>query len=676
MIQHALGTFRHNLWDKPSPPEKIQSGTRLRTSTRSDLKDTNPRAAYNWATVQKAVNATIFWKRAAGSAAVSRETGVDLGSMQQFFHKTQIKKKMPWSSEQENEEKMKEEAKKKAEFRNAGGDETLRPQRPQTVPTAKFGGSRRVVVRVGNGIAKVRDASPRMAQLRGMLPKGDCSEEDIWARAWARTEGLPLDFYLKSKGDAPLTVRTPRGASSRPDTAPGKSMNLPGLKDPGKSSTLGWSSDLRGDKATKAPRQKKEGETGFTLAIFSGNGTKPRAEVHSLLTAIEGMQHDEVFSQSAVESGNLSQRLDELRWGELRKGAWTNQPERRNPFEKDIVSPDKQQKDLGAFEAPGRLLVLAAIDRSSVAAGVSDLHGSQDQMDRLIHIMDPEGVGSVAPEMFVPLFFWLGLTRRRTAVLMTLELAFGPGNIDVAGMKKLSKYAEVQIRLIEGLRQLARRESLEQLSEYITDMGRLRTWFHTMKRDTTGHADIVEVQNLFARMEVTSDRQTLFRFLTHIVHSDVLPSSWGKKDMLRTRTFGIGDFSSLLCRCAVAWCIHRTLTILSPSESWKGDGDGPMMMPAADLDREAETRWVVVQRKIIMSLLVNHRFWGRESRTVLMSLTQPQMTVLGNQLSPEQWLSLFQRVRAQGIASTLPNGDEADDPDWLRKKSTASSSKN
>merc|ERR1719453_2400754 len=147
--------------------------------------------------------------------------------------------------------------------------------------------------------------------------------------------------------------------------------------------------------------------------------------------------------------------------------------------------------------------------------------------------MDPEGAGSVAPEMFVPLFFWLGLTRRRTAVLMTLETAFGLGDIDVAGIKKLSKYAEVQIRLIEGLRQLARRESLEQLSEYITDMGRLRTWFHTMKRDATGHADIVEVQNLFARMEVTSDRQTLFRFLTHIVHSDVLPSSWGKKDMLR-----------------------------------------------------------------------------------------------------------------------------------------------
>lgn len=341
-------------------------------------------------------------------------------------------------------------------------------------------------------------------------------------------------------------------------------------------------------------------------------------------------------------------------------------------MEKD-ADPAKGKEGQGscAVEAPGRQLVSAAIARSAANAGIKDIHGAADEMQRLIHLLDPGRSGTVEPEVFVPLFFWLGLTRRRVAALTTLELAFGPGNIDVANIQKLSRYAEVQIRLIEGLRQLARRESLEQLCEFITDMSRIRTWFQTMKRDTTGHVDIVEVQNLFARMEVTSDRQTLFRFLTHIVHSDTLPSVSADRGEIQgaivKRTFGIGDFASLLCRCATAWLLHRTLILLSPSEAGMKDVDGPMMIPSADLDREAEMRWVALQRKIIISLLVNHRFWGRESRTVLMSLTQPQMTTLGNMLSPEQWLSLFQRVRAQGIASTLPVGDEATDPEWLGK---------
>jgi hypothetical protein len=287
--------------------------------------------------------------------------------------------------------------------------------------------------------------------------------------------------------------------------------------------------------------------------------------------------------------------------------------------------------------------------------------------------MDPERRGSVPHDVFVPLFFWLGLTRRRAAALQTLDLSFGTGSVDVTQIQKLSRYAEVQIRLIEGIRQLARRESLEQLCEYIIDMVRLRSWFHTMKRDTTGRADIVEVQNLFARMEVTSDRQTLFRFLTHTLHSGVLPSTNADKmevkGVLLERSFGLTDFASLLARCVVTWCVHRTIMLIDPFDRpWSLDIEEPLMAPAAELDREAEMKWVSLQRKIIVSLLVNHRFWGRESRTVLMTLNQPQMTTLGNQLTPEQWLSLFQRVRAQGIASTLPVGDEASDPEWLFKK--------
>merc|ERR1712124_173387 len=69
-----------------------------------------------------------------------------------------------------------------------------------------------------------------------------------------------------------------------------------------------------------------------------------------------------------------------------------------------------------------------------------------------------------------------------------------------------------------------------------------------------------------------------------------------------------------------------------------------------------------------MSLLVNHRFWGRESRQVLAALNQPALCTFGQNLSPENWLSLFQRVRAQNMASTFPEGDEVDDPDFLLKR--------
>merc|ERR1711904_376034 len=92
------------------------------------------------------------------------------------------------------------------------------------------------------------------------------------------------------------------------------------------------------------------------------------------------------------------------------------------------------------------------------------------------------------------------------------------------------------------------------------------------------------------------------------------------------------------------------------------------MGKAASSDRHAAMMWTTLQRKIGMSLLVNHRFWGRESRQVLAALNQPALCTFGQNLSPEQWLSLFQRVRAQNMASTFPEGDEVDDPDFLLKR--------
>lgn len=655
------------------------------------------KARFHWSIIRKAVNGTRFCKRAQAQVEATAK-GVDLGSMKQFINKATFVGDFLWTEEEQAYEQRRHDAeviiKTELDREQNIAERTMFAEprvpstpRPQTVPSVRLGGTRRKVNQVGKMLSDIRFQSPRNRQLRNMMPGFN---EDAWESAWARELGLDL----AQKRAKRFIVST-----SRPVTAPQASLSL----SQGSSGGPAYMLSAAEQKAAAEARLEQSAAAGgalFARALRDDRSffkhyrhsdsafndvsvtglSKPRAEAHPLLTAIDGMQNEEVTETAKmVEGGVLSHRLDELRWGELRRGAWTLRPERRRLQDTDPGNAKQQDRQKGgAVEAPGRQLLALSIAKSSAKAGIKDIHGSSEEMQRLVQLVDPERTGRVAAEVFVPLFFWLGLTRRRSAALQTLELAFGPGDIEISSIQKLSRYAEVQIRLIEGLRQLARRESLEQLCEYITDMTRLRNWFQTMKRDTTGHVDIVEVQNLFARMEVTSDRQTLFRFLTHIVHNDTLPSAAGERGdkdggTLIKKTFGISDFVSLLCRCAIAWLLHRTLILLSPGDTAPKDEDSPMLMPSNSLDREAEMRWVALQRKIIISLLVNHRFWGRESRNVLTSLTQPQMTTLGTMLSPEQWLSLFQRVRAQGIASTLPVGDEATDPQWLWRMVNAGS---
>jgi hypothetical protein len=313
--------------------------------------------------------------------------------------------------------------------------------------------------------------------------------------------------------------------------------------------------------------------------------------------------------------------------------------------------------------------------------------------------MDPNGTGGVEPDAFMPLFFWLGLTRRRSAGLALLELSFGPGPVRTDVLALLGQYSEVQLRLVEGLRKLARKESLEQLCEFLTesDRLRLRTWFYSMRRDPAGNADIVEVQNLFARLEVTPDRQAMFRFLTFVkTHTFFGSSEQAQKSGLAERgkrSFGVDAFASLCSRCTVAWCLHRTIGLINasaapgPTLKSPGRSEGSPGTPGAidatpaaaaavpkttadwkSHERDFALRWTQLQRKIMVSLLINHRFWGRESRMVLTCLDSPAARAIWDALTPEQWLSLFQRVRAQGMAAVLPEAEEVSDPDFLRKK--------
>merc|ERR1719245_700450 len=159
--------------------------------------------------------------------------------------------------------------------------------------------------------------------------------------------------------------------------------------------------------------------------------------------------------------------------------------------------------------------------------------------------------------------YWLGLAKCRTSALAALETAFGPGDIEVDTLGSLNHYVEVQLRLVEGLRRLARRESLEQLCEFMTDGDRLRirTWFCSMRRDSDGHVDIGETQSLFARMEVTTDRQAMYRFLSHFKSRSIASAttfraakSHGQGGQWQ-RSFSIEEFASLLCRRIVTWCL-------------------------------------------------------------------------------------------------------------------------
>eukprot|EP00439_Symbiodinium_sp_Y106_P038047 s6355_g4.t1 len=247
-------------------------------------------------------------------------------------------------------------------------------------------------------------------------------------------------------------------------------------------------------------------------------------------------------------------------------------------------------------------------------------------------------IGSVDADVVVPLMFWLGLTKSRTAAMETLRMGFGQLQIENGTLLVLGDHVEVQMRLVEGLRHLVRRDSTEHMCEYLAGKSfqRPRAWFNSMRADPMGWVDITQVQNLFARMEVTSDRQTLFRFLSYIMENPCpsVAADHREAAAIESKKFSFNGFLSLICRCTTSWVLHRVLSVLMAESS------GAL---ATDLD--IANRWIELQRRIMISLLVNHRFWGRESRQELQELSQ------------EQWNALFQRVRAQGLASVLPQYD-------------------
>lgn len=404
---------------------------------------------------------------------------------------------------------------------------------------------------------------------------------------------------------------------------------------------------------------------------------------------------------------HLSRRLENLRWKELRRGPWTDQPEPLPEF-----FNLQQAKEV---PHPHHFVELSARQRRQDDMGAGSRH--VDDFAHIVWLVDPDHGQKLPPESFVPLMFWLGFTKQRRAAMLVFEMAFGRGNVAPSKIVQLAAYCDVQIRLAEGFKWLARRQSVDQLCEYITDQNRLREWFSSMNCDIKGEVDITEIQKMLARMEVTTDKKVLFRFLEHFasvyqegltqptsedIHSpnrarsrketaqlnsnqkSNSPTQGNSTDTLksgaspstarfateRTR-FGFHFLGALLCRCVVTWSIARVLDLLDPPTHAAGSKSARLDAHAndnEDVEAKFARRWAEVHRRIVVSLLVNHRYWGREGKMVLAALSQSAL--FSQELSPEQWLALFQRVRAQGMASTFPEGDEFDDPEFLKKKAS------
>lgn len=387
-----------------------------------------------------------------------------------------------------------------------------------------------------------------------------------------------------------------------------------------------------------AKRDELTNRGNFSPGFIADLAVKPRVDSQPLLACMEQGDFMSTVEQKVdadSEHQILSRRLQALRAKEAR--GEPNAPEEAGPSK-----GAKRNKFKAGAAAPVKFA-------SSTGKG--------SKMQRMMELLDPgRRAGYVLADALVPLMFWLGLTKSRMAALETLRMGFGSLQIDTGALLVMGEHVEVQMRLVEGLRHLSRRDSLEQLCEYVTGNGfqRLRAWFNSMRSDQVGCVDITQVQSLFARMEVTTDRQTLFRLLSYIIEN---PHPTAAKDpreamAIEKKKFSLHGFGSLICRCAASWVLHRVMSMLEVPDNARSKEEGLT-------EQDIAMRWIQLQRKIMISLMVNQRFWGRECRQVLGHLQPPQMSLEElEKLSPELWNLLFQRVRAQGLASVLPHTPE------------------
>jgi hypothetical protein len=382
------------------------------------------------------------------------------------------------------------------------------------------------------------------------------------------------------------------------------------------------------------------------------------------------------------DMAHLSRRLACLRWKEPRCGkVWTEEPGRAPELHR---LTERQGKHVDRI-AHGKHSVPSSTKHRD--RGLNDFHTSLADhvavdLQRICWLMDPDNRCAILPETFVPLMFWLGFSRQRRAALSLLEMAFGVGCIVPMKILDLAPYVDVRISIAETFKEAARRESFDQLCEYITDQSRLRKWWSSMNPDSTGRVELSQFMKWFSRMQVPCSTKVLFRFLSYCasVHSP--------HEVPQTRfTFPILYF--VLSRCVVSFFFVKVMDLLDPLKkprahggyySLAADGSAQHSLKPDSMQGDSSmfASWAKIHRRIVFSFLVNHRYWGREGKSVMATMAQGSSDHIAifQDLTPENWFGLFQRVRAQGIASILPQVHESDDPEFLLRKSVSAADDN
>uniref|UniRef100_A0A7S4RVZ2 Uncharacterized protein n=2 Tax=Alexandrium monilatum TaxID=311494 RepID=A0A7S4RVZ2_9DINO len=547
---------------------------------------------------------------------------------------------------------------------------------------------RRPVQRLGDQVNLIRSRCPRQLQLLQAF-----AEEAQPPQQWpARSAQAAAEMQPPRAATAPgRAARSKAAAGARPAPEP-RGKELAAVAVPRRP-------EGRRPECRSAARGSRTHKSSFNAdPHHRGLSAKPRPEKHHLLARLQkGDGSEGALRDIDVVRGVLTRKLQDIRtrthWASSGSEPPTRSSSRGPVVERRsrLSSKVEETQRLGLL-APGHVVVQTGrLSRSARSAAVAGHRQLEENLNKLLRLMDSDSSGSVPHGAFGPLLFWLGLTQHQSAALATLRFAFGPQEaIPIATLADFGEFMEVQVRLAEGLRRVARQESLMPLCEFLTecDGWRLRSWFRSMQHDLSGRSDVAEVQRWLAQTEIISDRQALFRFLRRVTHGEVVEHhvsrvgacrAWaGHGDPERVKEFGgpggkcfvelkqqggfsLEDFASMLCRCTITWCLHQTLVLLESSTlavpeslgSKEEEEDTEHSPIAWDGDRSLVMRWTQLQRQITVSLLVNFDFWGPDSRGVLGSSKPGGSSRTGADLRPEQWSVLFQRARAQGIASTL-----------------------
>jgi hypothetical protein len=239
---------------------------------------------------------------------------------------------------------------------------------------------------------------------------------------------------------------------------------------------------------------------------------------------------------------------------------------------------------------------------------------------------------------------WTGAAQRHGSAIRVARYCFPSEDFRAHDLSELAEMLQLHVRIYTGLRDFARRISNDQVAE-IVDQTRMRDWYQQCRPSKTGVVTLQALGNLLSDVGVVraGDRRILRRLVMQMRKSTARRTADPFKahhhahleDQTETKDIclGFSDVTRLFGRAVVAWTCYRGLQLCTEAQRPISTGK----------------QWEELQRKIIVSLLVNHEFWGdRESQHVLVALGR-ELPDTGQDLA-----QLFQRaLLPTGIEGTL-----------------------